>query len=225
MMSDDARLALQLQEVEMRVARGVAAHPRKRGRTQHETIRMRALEPNPCSHDQQETSKGSPRTKNAKSNLPERLASSSEHADLSAGSGLQADLGASLSSKRNSTKAPKSLPPAQKSGWVSFHISPDDSSSALLPVKRSHMSLLEDKTIFDVKRLLVEGVRSSLSASQLEIRTSSGMLLGQDHSLRYGPSCGLLARASWCSSTASARTSSSDPSAPLSLPSVFPQLL
>ncbi len=47
------------------------------------------------------------------------------------------------------------------------------------------MSLLEDKTIFDVKRLLVEGVRSSLSASQLEIRTSSGMLLGQDHSLRY----------------------------------------
>jgi hypothetical protein len=73
-----------------------------------------------------------------------------------------------------------------KAGMVSFYISADESISELVPsLKRNRLSFKDDMTVFFIKRHIVDEVLPDVSATEIDIKTSTGILLGQDHSLRY----------------------------------------
>jgi hypothetical protein len=65
---------------------------------------------------------------------------------------------------------------------------PDESAAereTVPALRRSRMILTEDVTVFHIKRQIVEEVCPGLSTTQIDVRTPSGLLLGQDHSLRF----------------------------------------
>lgn len=47
------------------------------------------------------------------------------------------------------------------------------------------MALGEDATVLDIKRRIVEEACPGTSAAEIDVRAPSGMLLGQDHSLKF----------------------------------------
>ena len=84
------------------------------------------------------------------------------------------------------TKQASKSKDSEKAGMVSFVLLPDRSDPKPIPaLKTSRMCLSEDLPVCDIKRLVVEEVLPDLCATQITIRTSSGVLVGHDHSLRY----------------------------------------
>ena len=207
MMSDDARLALQLQEEEVRAARGMAGFFHRRGSQSSHPSKRAKTQDTPCVSAAQ-VAKQPTKDLPADAALPKIKTVPEKKAQPKTGSRVTADAtrdlskavaantprrasaaeSSSASSPSTVTKARRAKPAKleEKSGAVSFFIFPDESSSEVIPtIKRTHMTLMEDMTVFHVKRQIIDEVLPGLCATQIDIRTSSGMLLGQDHSLRY----------------------------------------
>ena len=71
---------------------------------------------------------------------------------------------------------------------VAVRVVPDESAStdSTVPaLQRSRLSMSEDATVLHLKRRIVEEACPGMSAMELDIRAPSGMLLGQDHSLKF----------------------------------------
>eukprot|EP00291_Cryptomonas_curvata_P019737 CAMPEP_0172176828 /NCGR_PEP_ID=MMETSP1050-20130122/15062_1 /TAXON_ID=233186 /ORGANISM="Cryptomonas curvata, Strain CCAP979/52" /LENGTH=309 /DNA_ID=CAMNT_0012849209 /DNA_START=383 /DNA_END=1312 /DNA_ORIENTATION=- len=184
-LSNDSRLAMQLQEQEVMAAtaaRGKAIHNRKKSRTQSHRrstksiVVERSANPAPASCDSSES------IHDAEITL--KSLQSSEWKQPSSPVNASAEGGVSLYKKQK--KSHKGVVSEDGSGMVSFCILPDESSSSPLPpLKQSRICLPEDSPVFQVKRLIMDEVLPEICAAQIVIRTEAGMHVGQDHSLRY----------------------------------------
>ena len=73
-------------------------------------------------------------------------------------------------------------------GNISVRVVPDENttwSEGTPFLRKSRMTLHEDAVIHSIKHHIVDEVAPELNVAELELRTPSGLLLGQDHSLRY----------------------------------------
>ena len=73
-------------------------------------------------------------------------------------------------------------------GGMRVSVVPDETVAvceALPALQRSRMSLSEEMVVSFIKRHIVDEVCPEKSVSEIDIRTPSGLLLGQDHSLRF----------------------------------------
>ena len=73
-------------------------------------------------------------------------------------------------------------------GGIRISVVPDESASpdtSVPALRRSRMALGEDATVLDIKRRIVEEACPGTSAAEIDVRAPSGMLLGQDHSLKF----------------------------------------
>jgi len=197
MLSDDARFALQLQDEELKAARGMK--------------RPKSAAPPPTKH-----ADAGAGAKKAKTPASEKPAGASAKVDVAppahgkggrggkatavnasgrGGAAGKSKAVAAGASQSNSSRAPpkaergakapaKSPPPP--SDAVSFTLEPWPSAQEdVAPLRSSRMTLQEDQTVLMVKRRLVEEVYPGTDVSKVEIRTESGIKCGQDHSLKY----------------------------------------
>ena len=194
LLSDDAKLALALQEQEVKAAREKISTSRKRNKapvsrevkpSKHGTHDGKPTDAvfNPIPDGNQEVSSGS---------LCEPFSPFS--AVTSAESRISLNVTPSSARRSSIVNAPpgkklrqgsKPASVEEQSGTVAFLLLPDEKSSDPVPALRhSRMCLVEDVTVSQVKRLLVEAL-PGISAADVVMRTPCGMLVGQDHSLRY----------------------------------------
>ena len=202
LLSDDARLALALQEEELRVSRtkvggnngAASSASRKRSKppatdakpelkkAAHKVVRTQtsllsddvATKPTMamnqrkkpcCVHGNDEKHTDSP-------SFPSRIKNSAE---------------ISLPAPRKQLTSANAEAEHLTVGGMRVSIVPDESvaSEALPALRRSRMSLSEDLVVGFIKRHIVEEVCPEKSVAEIDIRTPSGLLLGQDHSLRF----------------------------------------
>ncbi len=189
-LSNDSRLAMQLQEQEVKAAasaRRKILHKEKKSQIQSRQASMNSIEgqtlayPIPSVCDSSASRQGS-ETKycvpESHSHLSTRKKS---NASPNTASGARC---VSLNKKRK--PAQEAAASEDKSGMVSFYILPDESSSCPVPpLKQSRLCLPEDSPVFHVKRLIMDEALPEKCAEQIVIRTAAGMHVGQDHSLRY----------------------------------------
>jgi len=205
MLSDDARLALQLQDEELKAARGMkrpkpaaAAH-----RAEPSGSVKRAKNPSDAGASSKAASKGAGRSSGGGSSSRGVAGQGAGHVEPSAkskgapranpaGYSLTAPVSrpdrAGGSGNTNSKAANKSNPKPQAapSDKVSFKLEPWPSAQEDVPeLRRSSMTLQEDQTILSIKRKLVEEAYPGTDVSKVEIRTPTGIKCGQDHSLKY----------------------------------------
>jgi len=194
MLSDDARLALQLQDEELKAARGMK--------------RVKPAAPPPA----KDAGPSGAAAKKSKAAPSEKLAGASAKGigaapasakggrggskaaaapALGRGGGAAGKIKAAASASQGKssraergTKAPAKSPPP--SDAVSFTLEPWPSAQEdVPPLRSSRMTLQEDQTVLIIKRRLVEEVYPGTDVSKVEIRTESGIKCGQDHSLKY----------------------------------------
>ncbi|EKX38091.1 hypothetical protein GUITHDRAFT_115853 [Guillardia theta CCMP2712] len=178
LLSDDARLALQLQEQELRAARGGFQTSRKRSKP---------------SSSPRKSSSGS--TQKAKTSQPEPQTTAKSRQKVSTASGgkkaakpatKSASNKTQPSKARSSSKKSKTASSHQDDGFVQFGLEPWPGSDEAVPaVKSKSLRLEEDSTVMSIKRLIIDEAYPGENLSKIEVRTKAGMLLGQDHSLRY----------------------------------------
>ena len=202
MLSDDARLAMLLQQEEAKVARSLHSMPQKR------RSRMLEEEPTqPSSGASVAQPKGAELTSTKALNEVSRQSGRAAKAhrirktqvyiqDVSAEK-HEPYSGASAEKAPTSEKAPKSaksiktvksssLGTQEKTGMVAFHIVADEKSTgAICGLKKRKLCLNEDEPVSFVARLIVDEVTPNVSPSKIVIRTQCGMLVGHEHSMRY----------------------------------------
>ena len=202
MLSDDARLALQLQDEELKAARGMK---RPKASAPAAAAPSRASEP--------------PAAKKPKTHAEKSAGPASEGGGAAKGGGRGASKaaapaierggGAAAAKGKAASSSPHSPPNAKRSGAaktlskaparsgasggasvasdsVSFTLEPWPSApEEVPPLRRSSMTLQEDQTVLNIKRRVVEEAYPGTDVCKVEIRTPSGIKCGQDHSLKY----------------------------------------
>lgn len=201
MLSDDARLALQLQDEELKAARGM-----KRPKSALPTSDTDS--PSSTKRAKQEagaSSKSTAKPSEARGSGGGRVAGQQERRTEPSAKNKGAARASVVSASRpkevsrperaggtvrRESKAPKksnvSSSPAVSSDTVSFTLEPWPSAQEDVPqLRRSSMTLQEDQTILSIKRKIVEEAYPGTDVSKVEIRTPTGIKCGQDHSLKY----------------------------------------
>ena len=214
MISDDARLALMLHEEEMKAARGTSSFSRmhsRGGQSKSLCIAESSDKQHPTQHPTSSKGKQKGLLSSSNSTIEKFTAESS----LEKAGNLLSEKGhskrstsrctgahvkmetcpkiskkqkiehSSISHQTKVTANPKSVVD-EKVGMVSFIIIPEESDGNSMPkLKRSKMCLMEDLPVGLITRTIIEEVFPDKSATDVIIRTASGMLVGQDHSLRF----------------------------------------
>jgi hypothetical protein len=195
MLSDDARLALQLQDEELKAARGM-----KRPKASTAAAAPLEAEPpakKPKTHAEKPAGGASKAGGAAKGGRGGRAAAAPAAARGAgaARKGKDAQSSPPPKVKRGGTAKTLSKAPARSaasggasgaSDSVSFSLEPWPSGSKEVPpLRRSSMTLQEDQTVLNIKRRVVEEAYPGTDVSKVEIRTPSGIKCGQDHSLKY----------------------------------------
>ena len=206
MISDDARLALQLHEAEMRAARGTSSYPRKQSGTCDSRSVAKEVIPAESSREVKMTKRRLDNVVNEESVcLPSKKAKACRR---SQGPGSSTQVRAdsvkteasndsaeqisnqqlherkrSSGSKVKATAKSTSVTTEEK-GMVSFSVLPDE-SDGMPSLKRSNMCLMEDLPVGHITRLIVDELMPGKCIGAITIRTASGALVGQDHSLRF----------------------------------------
>jgi len=210
MLSDDARLALQLQEEELKAARGMHAVQRKRSKPSARKDPPKQRKVEPPKHSAPPPSRSQPPTATSAANR--RTASLKFDPAQSAANrapASRAPASSSSSSKPKTSSLTRTAPapgsrkqPMAKEpvpgamgpgvmdspGFVAVQLVPDETVEETAPrLKKSleWMQLKEDETIMSIKRRVKEEVLPHVEASQIEIRTQSNIICGQDHSMKY----------------------------------------
>jgi hypothetical protein len=181
-LSDDARLAYQLQKEELMAFQRKGTNSRRPNptKTMECDVNKKQIESN---KKQATVSKKRAGTGNQTENgTSKRKIKAYEDHQPKDGRSDDSQKPLSKAIVTNSTSAMDGL-----TGTVSFLIVPDesDSSLAIPPLKCSSMSVMEDVPVCNIKRLIADEVLPGTSTEQICIRTASGVLVGQDHSLRY----------------------------------------
>lgn len=190
--ADDAKLAKQLQEEELRSHRaGARKRPLPAAKKSPATTRAPAAR---STSRGSATSRGGGRSVAAKSpskaSTAAAKASSQPPVKSARVSSSEKSVLASAGGKKTADAPQPSAEPQEPEGQVSFKLvpsAPDTERSQGMPaLSKSHMSLNEDNTVMHIKRKIADEVLPDADDwAKIEIRTPSGMLLGQDHSLRY----------------------------------------
>lgn len=193
MLSDDARLALQLQDEELKAARGMkrikppsapaakdAASAVKKPKTEPKkpAASAPAKAAAPAKGGKQTTNSGGAggKGKASASQASARAAPKTERG-ATAAKGVPKEASAK-SSSTSSQKVP--------SDSVYFTLEPWPSAQEEVPtLRRSSMTLHEDQTVLSIKRRIVEEAYPGTDVSRVEIRTPTGIKCGQEHSLKY----------------------------------------
>jgi hypothetical protein len=71
---------------------------------------------------------------------------------------------------------------------ICFSLVPDEAASAensIPALRRSRITLAEDSVVLNIKRRIVEEVCPGLGVADVDVRAPTGMLLGQDHSIKF----------------------------------------
>ena len=210
LLSDDARLALVLQEEELRASRSrMGSNNVARQNSSSSASRKRSKPP--ATHTQPEEKKAAHEAARTETSLPsDDVAIKSPtvpnprvkpeksrfvHGNIE----RQTESPSTPSSTKTSTQP---TVPAQRRqltsastkadhltvGGMRVSVVPDETvaaSEALPALRRSRMSLSEEMVVSFIKRHIVDEVCPEKSVSEIDIRTPSGLLLGQDHSLRF----------------------------------------
>ena len=202
MLSDDARLALQLQDEELKAARGMK-RPKSAATgfdadSSSSTKRAKHLsEAGASSKSTGEPSGARGGARGSAAGQVERRAEPAAKSNgaaraggTSAGRPKEISRPAGGTGKRESKPSTKSNLPAKpeavSSDKVSFTLEPWPSAQEDVPeLRRSSMTLQEDQTILSIKRKIVEEVYPGTEVAKVEIRTPTGIKCGQDHSLKY----------------------------------------
>jgi len=203
MLSDDARLALQLQDEELKAARGMkrvkassstkdaepsAAAAAKKSKTQQEkSAPAPAKTASKGGRGAQVAATPAPATgRGAAADAKSKTAASSTQS-----AGAKAPQ-ASRAAKAGVSKAPARSTPAVSqrettdAGSVSFTLEPwPEAPEEVPPLRKSSMTLEEDQTVLNIKRRVVEEAYPGTDVTKVDIRTPSGIKCGQDHSLKY----------------------------------------
>lgn len=210
-LSDDARLAMQLQEEEVKVARAKFSIPHKRARAPAQIFKAESIsEASPsvaesaglgkvskaarlagdCSSQEKlsvSSSSSSSKLKSLPNTLGPVIQKSPEtprkSSSKSGADRVQRSMTAVKSSKQNKFSAVGSH--EDKNGTVSFFLVPEDPDDNTPAMKRRRLCLMEDEPVSNLIRIVVEEVLPRIPSSQIVLRTPSGMLVGHDHSLRY----------------------------------------
>ena len=187
-LSNDSRLAMQLQEQEVMAAttaRGKALHNRKKSRTQSLQRSTKSIVVERSANPAPALCSNSASIRDAEmDHFTLKSRQSSDRKKHS--SPIDASLEAGVCIYKKQKQSHKGVVSEDRSGTVSFCILPDESSSSPLPpLKQSRICLPEDSPVFQVKRLIIDEVLPEICAAQIVIRTEAGMQVGQDHSLRY----------------------------------------
>jgi hypothetical protein len=215
MLSDDARLAMQLQEEEVKVARAKFSMPQKRGRVANHTLkaespsgtslssfkdsdvhvnsRTKATQGSKESHSSIKKMRCSPvkeSPKNSSSTIKketEPAAASKPSCKVSADKGRSATSPKDVKSgKQISSNSPTSCSYEDKGGMVSFFLVPEESfADTTQAVKKKRICWTEDEPVSQIVRYIVNEVLPEIAPAQIVLRAPSGMLVGHEHSLRY----------------------------------------
>ena len=207
LLSDDARLALALQEEELRVSRTkVGGNNVARQNSSSSASRKKT----PAMYTQPEESNAAQKAIRTVGSLPsDDVATTptmapnprklkkprSEHGNDK----KQTDSPFCPSSTKTTTQpsvpAQRRQPTSSSTkadhltvGGMRVSVVPDETVAvceALPALQRSRMSLSEEMVVSFIKRHIVDEVCPEKSVSEIDIRTPSGLLLGQDHSLRF----------------------------------------
>ena len=194
MLSDDARFALQLQQQEVKAARGKGTFPRKRSKVTSNSRSSKSSDVVPFVSAQL-ISQGKDEGLGAKTSVQGKI--SRQLQSSSAGMSSKSVISPSSASRKgigsgNSGAAAlkmqgsKNPPLVEKSGTIAFNIIPDETSAEQVPaLSRSRMCLMEDMTMAQVTRIIAEDALPGIPSSQIVLRTPTGMMVGHEHSLRY----------------------------------------
>ena len=194
MLSDDARLALQLQDEELKAARGMKRPKSAATGFDADASSSTKRAKNPSEAGASSKSTGEPSGARGQVERRAEPAAKSNGAaragGTSAGRPKEISRPAGGTGKRESKPSTKSNLPAKpeavSSDKVSFTLEPWPSAQEDVPeLRRSSMTLQEDQTILSIKRKIVEEVYPGTEVSKVEIRTPTGIKCGQDHSLKY----------------------------------------
>lgn len=202
MLSDDARLAQQLQDEELRAGRGMkrlkidqpSGAAAKKAKAQSKKQEVAAAKPDALpvggrgSSKQATQSKPHPQVANKKAASASPGSSSREktrkHKPMAAAppSKTERASGGKADSKASAKSAKSTVP----SDSVFFTLEPyPHAQESVPPLRRSSMTLQEDQTVLSIKRRVVEEAYPGSDVSRVEIRTPTGIKCGQDHSLKY----------------------------------------
>ncbi len=201
MISDDARLALQLHEAEMKAAKGKRSFPRKHNGGCNSRSVAKEVIPAESSRevkisekrlgtvdDVYLTNKKAKVCRRAKepSSTEDDLDVKTQASSAAQFSNLQShERKRSSGSKANATAKSTNITSEEK-GMVSFSVLPDESDGNTMPsLKCSNMCLMEDLPVGHITRLIVDELMPGKCIGAITIRTASGALVGQDHSLRF----------------------------------------
>lgn len=200
MLSDDARLALQLQDEELKAARGM-----KRVKAPSAPAAKDAGAPAPAVKKPKTEPKKPPLSAPAKSAAPAKIGKQPANSGGAGGKGktsagqasssraapapkTERGAGAAKSAAKEAPASAKASSSSQKvpSDSVYFTLEPWPSAQEEVPtLRRSSMTLHEDQTVLSIKRRVVEEAYPGTDVSRVEIRTPTGIKCGQDHSLKY----------------------------------------
>jgi hypothetical protein len=174
-LSEDARLAQELQDQEWRYMRESAAKKKK-------------LEPAPAAPAQPKAS--SSKGQAARKQQPASSAKQRDAPALPAGKAVDTsgqdktkagDLPrrGKLCAKRNPCPPDEDAP-----GTISFTLVPADMQDALPATRPVHV-MGENATVMQIKQLVTERLLPGDSAQDVLLRTPAGLMLGNEHSLKY----------------------------------------
>ena len=215
--ADDARLALALQEQELRASRarqGASAAQKRPPATARAWKEPGFLDDKPAPPDPHQATlqPKKPKRKVPDPSQPKSVAlyvmldankaaqglseTASQRQKLSKIEGTKSgDRGSDSQGKDRTHRSVKKVSGAHCHGEevhgrcsVAVRVVPDESASAdstVPALQRSRLSMSEDATVLHLKRRIVEEACPGMSATELDIRAPSGMLLGQDHSLKF----------------------------------------
>eukprot|EP00960_Hanusia_phi_P006188 178492-Hanusia_phi.AAC.2 len=179
LLSDDARLALQLQEQELRSARGGFQTSRKRSRSSSSSRKDRSS----SAQKQKNSQPGPPSTASPKSRQKTSPASGGKKTTKPPAKTTSKP---QPSKPRSSAKKSKAASSHQDDGFVLVGLEPWPGSDEKVPaVKSKSLRVEEDSTVLNIKRQIINEAYPGENVSKIEVRTKAGLLLGQDHSLRY----------------------------------------
>jgi hypothetical protein len=176
-LSDDAKLARELQEQEWRYVRGIAGKKPKQ-------------EPAPAEH-QSHSKAGSQKPQAARKQkaagapaIPPNYDNISE--DRVAGSASQEISHAAADIPRRKLAAKRKARPEDQDepGTISFTLVADEMKESLPATRPVHV-MGEDSTVMQIKQLVIEKLLPGDSVNNVVLRTPAGLLLGNEHSLKY----------------------------------------
>ena len=185
MLSDDARLALQLQDEELKAARGMkrvkssSARDEAGGAAAAKQPKKAANKPKGAAHIGGGDGKGKAAARGRGAGSKRSLSAPRDH-------GGSARAGPKV--ERHGASTGSRLPANQPvtSDLVSFTLEPWPSAMEKAPkLRHSSMTLQEEQTVMCIKRRVLEEAYPGTDVAKIEIRTPTGIKCGQDHSLKY----------------------------------------